>query len=46
MHHLTLGPTKAKLNIIDFNEMTIEDKSLTSLIHEFKEYGSKDIECE
>jgi hypothetical protein len=33
--------TKEKLNIFDFNQMTIEDKSLTSLNHEFKEYKSK-----
>jgi len=25
IHHLTPGPTKAKLNIIDFNETHIED---------------------
>ena len=42
----TWSNKKAKLNIINFNEMNIEDKSLTSLNREFKEYGSKDIECE
>jgi len=33
-----LHQQKAKLNIFDFNEMTLEDESLTSLNQEFKEY--------
>ena len=42
----TPGPTKAKLNIFDFNEITLEDKSLTSLNQEFNEYKSINIECD
>ena len=34
----TPGPTRAKLNIFDFNEMNIDNTSLTSLNQEFKEY--------
>jgi hypothetical protein len=33
----TPGPTRAKLNIFDFNEMSIE-MSLTGLSQEFTEY--------
>jgi len=33
----TPGPTRVKLNIFDFNEMNIDNTSLTSLNQEFKE---------
>ncbi len=38
------GPTRAKLNIFDFNEMNIDNTSLTSLNREFKEYENINID--
>ena len=45
---LTPGPEKIreKLIIFDFNEMNIDDKSLTSLIQKFKEYRNINIDCD
>ena len=40
----TPGPTKAKLNIFDFNEMNIDNISLTSLNQEFKDYENINID--
>ena len=40
----TPGPTRAKLNIFDFNEMNIDNTSLTSLNLEFKEYENINID--
>ena len=40
----TPGPTKAKLNIFDFNEMNIDNISLSSLNQEFKDYENINID--
>ena len=40
----TPGPTRAKLNIFNFNEMNIYNTSLTSLNQEFKEYENINID--
>jgi len=40
----TPGPTKAKLNIFDFNEMNIDNISLSFLNQEFKDYENINID--
>jgi hypothetical protein len=40
------GPTRAKLKIFDFNQMNIDNTSLTSLNQEFKEYENINVDID